>query len=326
MAFVSSSMLWSLLYNSIVKDLQKSKKPRFKFKLLNKIFRFKDPVVKVYVGDTKLEMFLSQKTPQFYASFETYDRALPRICEAVQKIDGCLAVIDIGANIGDTASLIAEKVCGASILCIEGNDKYLPFLYRNTKTIKNNNIIVEPFFCVDIIDNNQFNVESRNGTAHLSLSNTGTLENVDTLDNIIGRNKDFKETNLLKIDTDGFEMMVINGGKNLLKEKHPMVFFEFTPEVYIANGQNPMDLIEILKSFGYNQALFYDNFGVPVEICEFNDDLRIKKMIDKIDKNKIYYYDILCIHTKDESKYFSVLEKELNCVNNICRKTALNKR
>jgi len=327
MAFVpreNISRLWSSVYNSIVEDLKNQKKSRLKLKLLNTVLRYKDPIVEVFVGYKKLEMFLSQKTPQFYALFETYDRALPRICEAIQKIDKGLVIIDIGANIGDTASLISEKIGGASILCIEGNDKYLHFLNRNIKSIENNTVIVEPFFCADTIDNNQLSIESHNGTAHLSFSSTGdTLENMDTLDNIIERNKKFKETNLLKIDTDGFELAVISGAKELLKEKHPMIFFEFTPEAYIANKQNPMDLIELLKYLGYNQALFYDNFGVPVGIYEFKDMMNIQNMINKIDKKKKYYYDILCIHTEDECKYISVLERELNCVNNMEQKNGI---
>jgi FkbM family methyltransferase len=277
------------------------------------LLHYKDPHVLVYIGNKKLEMLLSQKTPFYYAFFGAYDRALPRICETLKKIDNGLTVIDIGANIGDTASLISEKIDGASILCIEGDENFLYFLLRNIKMIKNNNIVIEPYFCVDKTENNQLSIESKNGTAHLSYSGKKKLTNVDTLDNILKRNDSFGEANLLKIDTDGFEITVLNGAKKLLGNKHPMIFFEFTPEAYIANKQNAIDLIELLKSFGYNQALFYDNFGVPVGINEFNDSTKIQNTIRKIDNNKIYYYDVLCIHKEDENKYYSILEGESNC-------------
>jgi len=300
-----------LLSNMIVKDRCRGKCPRIKQKIYNFISRFIDPAVKVYVGNNKLKMLFSQKTPYYYANFSTYDRALPRICEMVQKIDQKLIIIDIGANIGDTASLLSEKVDEASILCIEGDKKFLPFLYENSLSIKNNTLFIEPKYCVDILDNNKFNIENKNGTAHLSISENNIIENIDTLDGIVNRHLIFKDTNILKIDTDGFEITVLNGAKELLREKHPMIFFEFTPEAYISNNQNPMDLIKLLNSFGYEKALFYDNFGIARGICNFSDNNMIERKIDNIDKNKIYYYDILCVHKTDEEKYMSILEYEM---------------
>jgi FkbM family methyltransferase len=274
--------------------------------------KYIDPVVDVYVGQRKLKMLLSQRTPYFYAMSSTYDRALPRICELVQKIDKKLIIIDIGANIGDTASLISEKVNDASILCIEGNESFIPFLENNIKLIKNNEIFIEPKYCVDILENNKFNIDTKSGTAHLSISNQNEIENIDTLDNIINTNHTiFKTANILKIDTDGFEITVLNGSKEYLKETHPIVFFEYTPEAYISNNQNPLDLINMLNFYGYEKALFYDNFGYPIGVYNFSNIEKIKELVNKIDNKKIYYYDVLCIHHFDEEKYEIVLNNEL---------------
>jgi FkbM family methyltransferase len=307
------STFCSFLYNGVVNDLKNSKSAKFKWRLIKMILNYIDPEVTVYLGQNKLKMSLSQKTPFYYESFKTYDRALPRICETLVNIDKKLILIDIGANIGDTVSLISEKINGGSILCIEGDGKYLDFLRQNVSTIKNNTIIIEPKFCVDVLENNQFNIESKNGTAHLSISNEKKLENIDTLDNMVDKNKIFANTNLLKIDTDGFEITVLNGAKVLLSNVHPMIFFEFTPEAYITNKQTPQDLINFLCSFGYNKALFYDNFGRPLGIYDFESTQTIMELIKDIDNSKIYYYDILCIHRNDENKYMSVLNKEYYC-------------
>ena len=305
------SKFCGLLANRIVNDIHKGRSPRLKQKIYNIISPYIDPVVNVYVGNNKLKMLFSQKTPYYYATYSTYDRALPRICEMVQKIDKYLIIIDIGANIGDTASLISEKVNGASILCIEGDKIFLQFLYENSLSIKNNTVFIEPKYCVDTLNNNKFNVENKNGTAHLSISKNTTIENINTLDNIVNGHKIFLNTNLLKIDTDGFEITVLNGAKELLESKHPIVFFEFTPEAYISNKQNPMGLIKLLCLFGYEKALFYDNFGKVEGIYNFNDNNIIQRKIDEIDNNKVYYYDILCIHKTDEEKYMKILENEL---------------
>jgi hypothetical protein len=161
--------------------------------------------------------------------------------------------------------------------------------------------------------NNQFNVETKNGTAHLSKSDH-EISNANTLDHMISSHPIFNETNLLKIDTDGFEILVINGAEKLLKQRHPIIYFEFTPDAYIENGQDPMDLINILASHGYHDALFYDNFGNPIGIYNLNDRIIVQELINSIDNKKIYYYDILCIHANDEKKYLQILDNELKIV------------
>ena len=311
------SVFCSALANGIVKDIIKLKQPRVKQKIRNRILHLIDPVIKVFVGNKKLKMLLSQQTPYYYASFLEYDRALPRICELIYNVDNNLFIIDIGANIGDTATLISDKISGASILCIEGDQKFLPFLYYNTKKINNNVIYIEPKYCVDTLENNKLNVENKNGTANLYTSENNVIENIDSLDNIINKNIQFRKANLLKIDTDGFEITLLKGAKKLLEQKHPLIFFEFFPEGYISNNQNPIDLIVLLNSYGYNKALFYDNFGNIKGIYNFTDIEEIKKNINEIDNNKIYYYDVLCVHRTDEEKYMYILKNEMERKNSI---------
>ena len=54
----------------------------------------------------------------------------------VKKKFSFLAVVDIGANVGDTACIIktAEEV---SILCIEGDDYIFGFLQKNIAQFQN---------------------------------------------------------------------------------------------------------------------------------------------------------------------------------------------
>jgi FkbM family methyltransferase len=254
-------------------------------------------------------MRLSHKNLFYYAYYPWYDRALPRICKQLQNIDKVLSVIDVGANIGDTAALISENINNASILCIEGNEKILPFLKHNTSNIKNNTVVIEPQFCVNKAINNQFMVEMQNGTAQL-VKNTESKIQADTLDNMLMKYPCFQSVNMLKIDTDGFEIMVLEGAKKLL-EQHPMVYFEFTPDAYCKNEQDPMELIELLISFNYTKALFYTNFGVPVTMIDLINKMALSELIDQIDNVHIYYYDILTVSDDTYGRYAPVFEAEL---------------
>jgi len=200
------------------------------------ILRYHDPVIKISEGKFKVHIRLSFKTIYFHARYPLYDRALPRICQAIKDADNEVFLIDVGANIGDTALQISEKISGCSMLCIEGNEEVIPFLKRNTRKIKNNKIFYDFRFCVDDSQNNDFAVKMEHGTAHLVKNHTGQVK-VSTLDDMITDNPIFKKVNLLKIDTDGFEITVLNGAKKTLENQRPILFFEFTPSAYIENGQ-----------------------------------------------------------------------------------------
>jgi FkbM family methyltransferase len=303
------------LYNSVIRNISK-KSPKFicailKWSMIKIISKYYDPIITVSIGDaSKLQTKLSFKGTYYYARYHLYDRALPRICELVKNIDNELFLIDIGANIGDTAILVSEKVSGAYILCIDGNRQFHHFLKQNTSQIKNNAIFYDFRFCSDSSKNNQFNIETKDGTACLSKNHAGTID-AATLDDMIMDNPLFRRTNVLKIDTDGFEITVLGGAKNLLTEQHPVLYFEFTPDAYVKNEQDHMALIEILISYGYTRTLFYTNLGIPVGIFDIRNHAKIQEVILQIDNKNISYYDIFAISDKNYDKYSSIYSSEL---------------
>jgi len=224
-------------------------------------------------------------------------------------------VIDIGANIGDTVSLINDEVDG-KFLCVEGDDKFFLILEKNIKLIKEPSLVkIEKCYCGNKVNN--FSIIRENGTAKMvksKLSNNNFLL-IKTLDDIVNKNISFGFFNILKIDTDVFEIDVLNGSKNFLKEHKPLIYFEFTPQLYIANNQNYKDIFNLLKECGYEESLFYDNFGKVIKKININNYSEIEKMINKIDEKNIYYYDIL-IYNKDKNEYSKILESELNLFKN----------
>jgi hypothetical protein len=109
------------LYNSVISGLSKmnleagEKLPysiEKKWNRINKILSYSDPIITVTENKAKIKMRLSHKNIFYYARFPLYDRALPRICREIQKINNELVLIDIGANIGDTAVLVTQPIPG----------------------------------------------------------------------------------------------------------------------------------------------------------------------------------------------------------------------
>jgi FkbM family methyltransferase len=80
---------------------------------------------------------------------------------------------------------------------------------------------------------------------NLEIRNDQKKINVDliSLDQFCYQNKIFPD--IIKIDTEGFELEVLKGGLNLLKEKRPLIIFE-------SNTQTERDLIfDLLAELGY---------------------------------------------------------------------------
>jgi len=274
----------------------------------------KYPIVKRKIGKKYLQMEESHKLPIYYEDFPFYDRALPRICKKIKDLDGYLAMIDIGANIGDSVSLVTDEVSG-SFLCVEGDEEFLPFLKENTHLLKGSVISIEESYCSendDVVDSLEINRE--NGTAKIVSTEKGSSTvnaKFKTLNSIIEKHPLFKNANLLKIDTDGFEINILKGGEEFLKKATPVLYFEFTPEFYIDKNQDPLFIFDFLNRNGYKKALMYDNFGKPIRIVDTNDSNEIKELIEAIDNHAIYYYDILTYHDSKKEKYNLIFNNEL---------------
>lgn len=287
-----------------------------------------DPVVTKKIGSISLKMRASHKLPEYYESFDLYDRALPRISKKIKEVDNELFLIDIGANVGDTVLLISDQVDG-NFLCIEGDEDYLPLLRENIKKITQSKVEIEESYCSESDGlANTIEVDRSYGTAKLlKKENTNSEKNVTslkTLDTILHEHPAFLMSNLLKIDTDGFETEILRGASKFLKDGHALVFFEFTPSAYIENNNEPLDVFRILQRNGYKFALFYDNFGKPKEIVDISDEKSILSLVEKIDNKEIYYYDILAWKKTLDDKYRKIIDSELLAVLNHYEKKSKN--
>ena len=268
-----------------------------------------DPIIIKKVGKNKVYIHKSHKLPKYRKLFPFYDQALPRICQTIKEIDNNLTLIDVGANIGDSIALITDKVSG-NFLCIEGDQKYLPVLKKNVTKFKSSNIEIEPSYCGDGIKNT-LSIINENGTARLIETKDSEIKNIKTLDQMINEHPKFRSANILKIDTDGFEINVLKGARKFIQSSHPIIYTEFTPDLYDKLSQKYSELIEILIKYGYTQSLFYDNFGRPIKKVNLNDKKSIISLVSKINKKNIYYYDILAIPNELKSKYQKIFEQEL---------------
>jgi hypothetical protein len=98
------------LLSAIVRKLGRlptTRRERIAYRALERltrfILRFGDPALPHKIGATTIELPFSHRLPLYQSWFPTYDRALPRLAERISARYPESPIIDVGANVGDTA-------------------------------------------------------------------------------------------------------------------------------------------------------------------------------------------------------------------------------
>jgi FkbM family methyltransferase len=73
---------------------------------------------------------------------------------------------------------------------------------------------------------------------------------VDTLDGFVAREK-VSRINLIKMDVDGHELPVLQGGRIVLREHRPVIVMEMSPYVHAEEQNSFAAMIALLKEFRY---------------------------------------------------------------------------
>lgn len=87
--------------------------------------------------------------------------------------------------------------------------------------------------------------------AGLETQSTGDLVQLETvsIDQLIARN--FATPDMIKIDVEGHEFEVLQGAKNLLRSKKPLLSLEVHPAPLLHQGISPVALAQYLEESGY---------------------------------------------------------------------------
>lgn len=258
------------------------------------------------------------KTPYYHtlpinqSLYLNYDKPLINIILNIDKLTKKKTIIDIGANIGDTAILL-KNFSDSIIYCIEGNKQYLKYLQQNIFNVKD--IIVIDSYVAGRASKNSYVVKNVGGTASLKESNeiSDSIINISPLVKLID-NKIFEDVKIIKIDTDGFDFDILLANKNIITTFKPNIYFEYDISFNKNDHYNSIELIEFLVAEKY-MFILYDNFG---NLFDFIYD-GVESAFNKLNMyltftNKfnggIYYFDIFA--STDYNLLLSVFNDEIH--------------
>jgi FkbM family methyltransferase len=173
-------------------------------------------------------------------------------------------VVDIGANVGDTA-ISMLPYCKNPVICVEPSDRYLRYLRQNIGSLTREDrerIILKEWMIGTGTHTGKLTHER--GTAYLE---TDALQSstLHTLDELLENESDIA---LLKADTDGFDFDVLLSGMESIRRLKPILFWENQIDhTFQLTGFSR--LYAELSEAGYRHFCLFDNYGAI--ICRTND-------------------------------------------------------
>lgn len=247
---------------------------------------------KYKIGKYEIEIPPNYGLPGIQKNNKLYDRFLPVLAKYLSSKK---LIIDIGANIGDTAISILQT-CENPIICIEASDIFFPYLIKNINLLPdfdlNRITTINKFVGTGLLSGDLDH--STWGTASVQITNNPQINTHTPLDILV---EDNSNVVLIKVDTDGFDFDVIKSAEKIISHSKPILYWENQiSEDFQLNGFN--ELYNMLIKYEYRHIFIFDNFGnLITEENNFETLRNINSYVYSIDKHNctrsIYYTDIL---------------------------------
>lgn len=190
---------------------------------------------------------------------------------------------DVGANIGETTFNFSRLAPRGMIYSFEP----VPFLFERLKTNFNlnhfHNISLQKLAVSDKKEELFFEIPDNKNSAGISLnkekSSKSDVVYSITIDEFV-RQHNIPTVDFIKIDVEGFENFVINGGVSTLIKFHPILFIEIDNKNLNKNETSEKQLLTQLQ----------DKLGYVLYKVDGNRTIKITSIQDTNE-----HYDVLCI-------------------------------
>jgi len=250
--------------------------------------------------------------------FQPYrERGLALVATAIDRLHRTGVVVDIGANIGDTLAIIARH-CELNVLCVEPSEYFLPFLRQNVERHFAGRATVEDCYVTARVDEPRRELMHWGGTANPIAGSRSEHGSVVPISRLVS---EASNVALLKIDTDGADLDLVEGCLSLQKPTFPIYFeLEITtgdPDDARAACARAQRFFSHSVDAGYRRAFAWDDPGRFYGCLDLSDDFTVSNLLNYLTHLKhrpIWGFDICLVHDSD-TEFFSqvsdLLSKDL---------------
>jgi len=300
--FVNSKQKKSFFWFLITKSMRLVK---------NSYLRFNgDRLVKYILDDTQILIPLSHNLPIIRESHPEYSKNIGRISAGLYAKYPEMTLIDIGANIGDTVAILRKFEC-FPILCVDGDISFYSILKENTKNLKDVD-------CVNsfIGDESKFitgNINVSGGTGHISENlDSDQIFEIKKLSSVLKLNPIFESPRIIKIDTDGYDCLILKSELELLGRLKSVLFFEYDPYFFSLNNDDGFKVFDELKNIGYRKVLIFENTGEYLINIDLDNHMLLEDIHNFYSGWKSEKYCDICIfHEQDLDVFYSARINEI---------------
>lgn len=241
----------------------------------------------------------SHRLPDYAFHNPNYGQNLVELARLLAETSP-LTVMDIGANVGDSALQILHAADG-KVLCVEGDTAYLEFLHLNVDADERITV-VEALLAVDDVAERTKAVRTGGTTRFESGAGDDAMPSV-TPAALRAEFPDFTDLRLVKSDTDGYDVLLVPAVAREWADAHPVLFFEYDPYLIRIAGQDHLQVWEQLRELGYTDVAVWDNGGAPVGRMTPETIGERAAVLDDIPGNRPAartYWDVALVHADDQ--------------------------
>lgn len=238
--------------------------------------------------------------PYLTAGASPYNQNLVELARHLHARESELTLLDVGANVGDSALLVLAEV-PAHVVCVEADPAWQVYLDTNVAELPD--VVIEPFALVPPGYSAGFEINHEPlGSSNLVPAPEGSGPPSISTDDLLRRNPRLQKVRLIKTDTDGYDVMLVPALAQTFARSRPIIFFEFEAvATSVVTPDLPLESVwEQLLELGYEDALVWDNAGFLI-----GPD-RIENLIARTAEltramSSLYFWDVAVAHREDAS-------------------------
>lgn len=203
-----------------------------------------------YLADDK---FVGQRI-----ALEKYEPYLTELM--LSKIKKGDVVLDIGANIGYDTVLFSDKVGKkGKVIAIEPDPVNFEILQKNIKENKLTNVVAVQAAVGK--ENKKMKIfESKENFGDHRMWGNGPTKPVfcRRLDDLL-KELEYQKIDFIKMDVQGFESLVIEGGEKIIEKNKPTIFFEYWPWGNKNAGSDINEMTDFFRKI-YKKIFWVDEY------------------------------------------------------------------
>jgi FkbM family methyltransferase len=250
------------------------------------------------VQGVNLSMPWSHRLPDYAALDGQYGQNLVQLAALLAE-DGELTVLDVGANIGDSAAQILHAADGR-VLCVEADPFYLRYLHLNADP--DPRITVVEALLAPGASQAAASAVRVGGTTRFAEGVGADAMPVVAVTALSELHPEFDRLRLVKSDTDGYDTTLIQAIAETWSDASPVLFFEYDHVLTRLAGHDPVIVWGCLADLGYTAVAVWDNDGHPLGRTTVDQVAEQASILDDPFKERGYHYwDVAVVHGADAS-------------------------